>query len=124
MEMHPSLIRNGPYVVMTQDGWDYYYKNPPIRNGLFESENYFEAVSFAMRYYDQCDKDDLQYPNTQSLWISPEPVGMHFDYNKYIDHSGNILDLLLSNAPQSLSRIEVMDMDSVCSSDHFPNYDF
>lgn len=82
--MHKSLTQNGPYVVMTEDCWDY-YKDPPIRNGIFQSDSYFEAVSFAMRYYDQCSKEDLQYPNTQSLWISPEPIGMHFDYNKYIE---------------------------------------
>ena len=33
---------------------------------------------------------------------------------------GNILDVLLTNAPQSLSNVHVGDEDSVCASDHFP----
>lgn len=35
-------------------------------------------------------------------------------------HHGNILDVLLTNSPQTLSNVIVGDENSVCKSDHFP----
>lgn len=79
------FTKDKPYTVMSEETWDY-YKDPPIRNKLFETNNYFEAVMYAIKYYNGCDKEDLEYPWTTSLWIKPEPKGMHFDYSEYIEH--------------------------------------
>ena len=46
-----------------------------------------------------------------------------FDFKQHISQSthdhGNTLDLLLSNCPDSLSDIEILNKDLVCRSDHF-----
>ena len=85
MKTPKIFTKNGPFVVMAEDLWDY-YKDPPIRNKLFEADNYLEALKFAFDWYDACDPSKLENPWTTSLWITPEPPGMHFDYNTYIEY--------------------------------------
>ena len=84
--MHKKFTEKESYVVMSEDLYDY-YKDPSERDKLFESDNYLEAVSYAMEYYDKCSKGDLEYPWIESLWITPEPTGMHFDYHKYVEYA-------------------------------------
>jgi hypothetical protein len=83
--MHINFTKDAPYKVMSEDLWDY-HADPPLRYKIFEADNYFEAVSYAMEYYDKCDESELKYPWLTSLWITPEPIGMHFDYHKYIEY--------------------------------------
>ncbi len=85
MEINKIFTENKPYIVMAEDVWDY-YKEPPIRTKLFESDNYLNALAFAIDYYDGCDLTELNYPWITSLWITPEPSGIHFDYNKHVEY--------------------------------------
>jgi hypothetical protein len=83
--MHQNFMKNAPYTVMAEDHCDY-YQDPPIRYKLFEASTYYEAVAFAMDYYDKCEEDDLQWPNVTALRIVPEAVGMSFNYEKYMEY--------------------------------------
>lgn len=66
MEINKIFTEKKPYIVMAEDLWDY-YKEPPIRNKLFESDNYLDALMFAIDYYDQRNLIDLNHPWTTSL---------------------------------------------------------
>lgn len=86
MQIHENFTKDAPYKVRAEYHWDY-YKEPPIRYTLYQSANYADAVSFAMKYYDACDEEEMSYPNILSIWISPEPPGLHFDYEAYIEYA-------------------------------------
>ena len=119
--MHQNFTKNAPYTVMAEDHWDY-YKDPRIVYQLFEGDNYWEAVAFAMDYYDNCDKQDLEWPYVTALRIHPNPVGISFKYQEYIDfrlkliNNNIMIDSLkkeLENNPISLFRQEMLSLNSM-----------
>jgi hypothetical protein len=82
----PQIFTTGtPYAIKAEEVWDY-YKEPPNRKILYSAESYLEALKYVYNWYDECKLADLQHPWTTSLWIDPEPPGLHFDYNTYIEY--------------------------------------
>lgn len=107
MKKPQIFIENGPFVVMAEDIWDY-YKDPPIRIKLFETNDYLEALNFVYDYYNQCNDSDLEYPWIKSLWITPEPPGLHFDYNSYIEYL-KTKSLLTPKPMYKIVKIDLLD---------------
>jgi hypothetical protein len=76
-----------PYRVFMEDHWDY-YKTPPERPKLGEFDSYTDAVKFA------CSEIKVLLESLKtdpaSIYILPEPPGLHFNSYDYEDYLNNL----------------------------------
>lgn len=80
--MQDYFSKDKPYAVYMEDHWDY-YKDPAVRPKMGEFNSYTKAVEFACSKVEEF-LESLQ-TDPASIFILPEPPGLHFDSHQYED---------------------------------------